>query len=191
MSAPATRVRRFGPGAVATPANALTVARLLLAVPSIALIRAWGAGWLTVTLWFILSCTDGVDGWLARRHGTTRSGAFLDPLADKILVLGGFSALALRSDLAWPALVIVAVREFGISAYRSFAAKRGVSLPARQLGKWKTVLQFLAVGSVLLPLTEDWTGLQHGVLWLAVLLTVVSALDILRRGWRETRAETP
>lgn len=191
MSAPATRVRRFGPGAVATPANALTVARLLLAVPSIALIRAWGAGWLTVTLWFILSCTDGVDGWLARRHGTTRSGAFLDPLADKILVLGGFSALALRSELAWPALVIVAVREFGISAYRSFAAKRGVSLPARQLGKWKTVLQFLAVGSVLLPLTEDWTGLQHGVLWLAVLLTVVSALDILRRGWRETRAETP
>lgn len=191
MSAPATRVRRFGPGAVATPANALTVARLLLAVPSIALIRAWGAGWLTVTLWFILSCTDGVDGWLARRHGTTRSGAFLDPLADKILVLGGFSALALRGDLAWPALVIVAVREFGISAYRSFAAKRGVSLPARQLGKWKTVLQFLAVGSVLLPLTEDWTGLQHGVLWLAVLLTVVSALDILRRGWRETRAETP
>ncbi|MFN8035760.1 MAG: CDP-alcohol phosphatidyltransferase family protein [Acidimicrobiia bacterium] len=189
MSAPVAPVRRFGPGAVATPANALTIARLLLAIPSILLIYAWGAGWLTVSLWFVLSCTDGVDGWLARRDGTTRSGAFLDPLADKFLVLGGFTALALREELAWAALVIVAVREFGISAYRSFAAKEGVSLPARRLGKWKTVFQLLAVGAVLFPPTEDMVGLQQAILWFAVFLTVVSGLDIVRRGRRETRVD--
>jgi len=189
VNAPATRVRRFGPGAVATPANAITIARLLFAIPSLVLIRAWGAGWLTVSLWFVLSCTDGVDGWLARRDGTTRSGAFLDPLADKFLVIGGFTALALRDELAWAALVIVVVREIGISVYRSFAAKRGISLPARQLGKWKTVFQLLAVGVVLLPWTEDRVGLQQTILWIAVALTVVSALDILRRGWSETRAD--
>ena len=56
-----------------------------------------GATWLTVSLWFVLSCTDGVDGWVARRDGTTRSGAFLDPLADKVLTIGGFVALRRRA----------------------------------------------------------------------------------------------
>jgi CDP-diacylglycerol---glycerol-3-phosphate 3-phosphatidyltransferase len=191
VSAPVTlipRRRRVGPGALATRANAITIARLVLAVPTLVLVREEGASWLTVTLWFVLSCTDGVDGWVARRDGTTRSGAFLDPLADKFLVIGGFLALALRGQLAWAALVLVVARELGISAYRSFAARRGISLPARRLGKWKTVVQLLAVGVVLCPITDDSVGLQQVVLWCAVVLTLISALDILRRGWRETRA---
>jgi CDP-diacylglycerol--glycerol-3-phosphate 3-phosphatidyltransferase len=189
MSAPAIpRKRRVGPGALATRANAITIARLVLAVPTLVLVRREGASWLTVTLWFVLSCTDGVDGWVARRDGTTRSGAFLDPLADKFLVIGGFLALALRDQLAWAALVIVVAREVGISVYRSFAARRGISLPARRLGKWKTVIQLLAVGVVLCPITENAVGLQQTVLWFAVALTLVSAFDILHSGWRETRA---
>ena len=184
------RVRRFGEGAIATRANAVTITRLVLAGPTLALIYARGASWTTVVLWFVLSCTDGLDGWIARRDGTTRSGAFLDPLADKVLVLGGFIALGLRGDFVWVAVVLVAARELGISAYRSLASRRGISLPARQLGKWKATLQYFAVGFVLFPPTADAIGFQQAVLWTAVGITILSALDIVRRGWQETRSES-
>ena len=152
------------------------------------LIAEEGSSWLTVSLWFVLACTDRVDGWLARRDGTTRSGAFLDPLADKFLVIGGFAALGIRGDFSWAAVVIVAVREVGISMYRSFAARRGISLPAQRMGKWKAFFQFLAVGAVLLPWTHDWAAVNDIILWIAVALTVVSALDILRHGWKQREA---
>ena len=181
---PAARVFRFGENALATPANAITIARLLLAIPTLVLIEDRGASWLTVTLWFILSCTDGVDGWVARRDGTTRSGAFLDPLADKFLCVGGFVALAARNAVSFLPVLVIAGREVVISAYRTAAGRRGISLPARQLGKWKTVIQLVAVGIVILPLAEDAEWLHHTVVWLAVAFTVLSALDIVRRGWR-------
>jgi CDP-diacylglycerol---glycerol-3-phosphate 3-phosphatidyltransferase len=186
VTAPAASARRFGPGAIATPANFVTVARLVLAVPTVVLIRERGASWLTAALWIVLAGTDGFDGWLARRDGTTRSGAFLDPLADKLLVLGGFFALGARGDFSWVAVTLVTLREVGISGYRSFAGRQGISLPARQLGKWKAVLQFFAVGVVLLPPTSDWSTFHEVVLWAAVALSLFSGLDILRRGWRET-----
>ena len=167
------RSRRFGESAIATPANAVTIARLVLSVPTLALIYARGASWTTVLLWLVLACTDGVDGFVARRDGTTRSGAFLDPLADKVLVLGGFLVLGLRGDFVWAAVVLVAVREFGISAYRALAGRRGISLPARQLGKWKATVQYFAVGAVLFPPTADAVGLQQVVLWSAVGITFV------------------
>lgn len=175
-------MRRFSDSAIATPANFVTVARLLLAVPTLILVESKGSGWLTVSLWFVLACSDRLDGWLARRDGATRSGAFLDPLADKFLVIGGFVALGATGDFPWVAVVIVAAREIGISVYRSLAGRRGISVPAGQLGKWKAFLQFLAVGVVLFPPTADVHTLHDAALWLAVGLTVVSGLDILRRG---------
>jgi CDP-diacylglycerol--glycerol-3-phosphate 3-phosphatidyltransferase len=180
-------MRRFGQNAIATPANAMTVSRLVLAVPVLIFVYRQGSEWLTVAGWFLLSVTDGLDGWIARRDGTTRSGAFLDPLADKILVLGGFGVLASRHWLPWVAFWIVAVRELGISAYRSFAARRGISMPARKLGKAKTFMQLSAVGVVLLPWTASIDWLHSVVLWLAVALTVVSGLDIVAHGMREPK----
>ena len=187
MSASAAPVRRFGPGAIATPANAVTTIRLLLAVPTLVLVVRVGASWTTFTMWTVLACTDGVDGWLARRDGTTRSGAFLDPLADKFLVVGGFLALAVRGDFVWLPVVLVVGRELSISTYRSLAARRGISVPARQLGKWKTFLQLCAVGAVLLPLTADGVWFQQTILWIAVTLTVVSAFDIVLAATQEAR----
>src|SRR5437899_6093256 len=167
-------VRRFGQTAIATPANYITIARIVLTVPTVLLIIDQGSSWLTVSLWFVLTATDGLDGWLARRDGTTRSGAFLDPLADKALVLGGFFALGVNGDFSWVAVLIVTVREVGVSMYRSFAAKRGISLPARRLGKWKAFFQFIAAGSVLLPPTYEWATFHDVVLSFAVGLSVVS-----------------
>jgi CDP-diacylglycerol--glycerol-3-phosphate 3-phosphatidyltransferase len=179
------RVFRFGESAILTPANLVTMTRLLLTVPTVILIADEGSSWLTVGLWFLLACTDRLDGWLARRDGTTRSGAFLDPLADKVLVIGGFAALGVRGDFSWLAVAIIAVREIGISLYRSAAIRRGISLPAQQLGKWKAFFQFLAVGVVLLPWTYEWATFHDTILWIAIALTVVSALEILRHGWKQ------
>jgi CDP-diacylglycerol--glycerol-3-phosphate 3-phosphatidyltransferase len=156
--------------------------------PVLLLIVVEGASWWTVTGWLVLACTDGLDGWLARRDGTTRSGAFLDPIADKFLVLGGFLALGIRGDFPWIAVALVAAREFGVSAFRSLAGRRGISLPARQLGKWKANVQFVAVGVVLFPPTADATALKTAVLWFAVAITLWSGFDIIRRGWQETRS---
>jgi len=189
VSAPPTApTKRFGPGAVATPANLLTIARLLLAIPTLILIADLGATWLTVSLWFVLCVSDGVDGWLARRDGATRSGAFLDPLADKFLTIGGFVALLARGDVWWLPVALIAARELFVSIYRSLAAKRGISLPARRLGKAKAFLQMLAVGAYVLPVTADIEWLTVTVLWLAVALTLISGFDIARRGWRESQA---
>lgn len=179
MSTRRERIHRFGQSAIATPANAMTIARLVLAVPVLVLVYRQGSNWLTLGGWFLLSITDGLDGWIARRDGTTRSGAFLDPLADKILVLGGFAVLAARHELPWIAFWIVAVREVAVSIYRSAAARRGVSLPARRLGKAKTFFQLSAVGIVLLPWTANVLWLHAVILWVAVALTVVSGLDIV------------
>src|SRR5919106_2052977 len=127
----AAPLRRFGESAIATRANAFTIARLVLTAPVLLLIVVEGASWVTVTGWLVLACTDGVDGWLARRDGTTRSGAFLDPLADKVLVIGGFLALGVRGDISWIPVLLIVGREAGIQVYRSLAGRRGISLPAR------------------------------------------------------------
>ena len=79
----------FGPGALLTPANVITIVRIALAPVAFALILNDTSSWPLFVLWFLITSSDSLDGYLARRQGTTRSGAFLDPLADKVLALGG------------------------------------------------------------------------------------------------------
>jgi CDP-diacylglycerol--glycerol-3-phosphate 3-phosphatidyltransferase len=189
---PPSRARkRFGQNALATPANLVTVSRIVVAIPTLAIIRSRGSGWLTVGLWFAITASDSLDGWLARRDGATRSGAFLDPVADKLIVLGGLAVLADRGVFPWWAVFLVVARELGISAYRSVAGRRGVVLPALRLGKYKAFTQYSAVGFVLLPLTADYVGFQQFVFGIAVVLTLVSGLQIVRRGYTDwQRVET-
>ena len=176
---------QFGPSALATPANLLTIARLVLTVPLLAMIVDAGASWPALALWIVLCVSDGIDGHLARRQGTTRSGAFLDPLADKVLVLGAMFALVTTDALPWPPVAIIAVRELGVQALRSYWGKQGLAIPATHLAKAKTVAQELAVGFALLPLTaEDATWVVQGLLWGAVVLTVVSGLQYVHAGSR-------
>jgi len=184
-SLPTTRTRRFDQSALATPANFLTVGRIFVGVPTLLLIARDGASWLTVGLWFVITSTDSLDGFLARRDGATRSGAFLDPVADKLLVIGGFGVLAARGDIAWWPVAVIAGRELFVSTYRALAGRRGISLPARPLGKYKAFFQYLAIGAVLLPWTANDVGLQDTVIGLVVALTVVSAIDIVHHGWRD------
>ena len=177
--------KRFGQGALATPANFVTLARIGVAIPTLLLIRRDGSSWTTVALWFLITSTDSFDGWLARRDGATRSGAFLDPVADKFIVLGGLAVLADRGAFAWWPVMLIALRELGISLYRSIAGRRGVVIPAQRLGKYKAFTQYCSVGFVILPWTANDVGFQQFVLGVAVVLTVVSGIDIVRHGWRE------
>jgi CDP-diacylglycerol--glycerol-3-phosphate 3-phosphatidyltransferase len=185
-----SRARRFDQTALATPANFITVARMLVGVPTLVLISRDGSSWLAVALWFIITSTDSLDGFLARRDGATRSGAFLDPVADKALVLGAFAVLAGRGDIAWWPVIVIAARELFVSGYRMLAGRRGISLPARPLGKYKAFFQYLAIGAVLLPWTASDVGLQQTVLGVVVALTVVSAADIVHHGWRDWQRDS-
>jgi CDP-diacylglycerol--glycerol-3-phosphate 3-phosphatidyltransferase len=176
----------FGPTALATPANAVTTARLAAAPALLALVIAIGpASWLLVGCWVVLAGTDGIDGWLARRQGTTRSGAFLDPLADKFLTLGALIGLVARREVMWAPVAIIAVREVAMSVFRYYAARRGVSVPARQSAKLKTAAQDLAI---LLAFIPEVGGRHSSVvtwaLWVAVALTVYTGLEYLHDGRR-------
>ncbi len=176
---------QFGPSALATPANLVTVGRLVLTVPLLAMIVDTGATWPAATMWFALCVTDGIDGHIARRQGTTRSGAFLDPLADKVLVLGGMAALVANDTFWLLPVAIIAVRELGIQAFRSYWGKKGLAVPATAMAKAKTVAQEVAVGFGLLPLTaSDATWVANSVLWAAVVLTVITGVQYLHAGSR-------
>ncbi len=180
---------RHNPDAVATWANAVTVARVLVSPVLFAMITSlkgpWEGSWWALALWVVLSATDGIDGFLARRYGTTRSGAFLDPLADKVLVLGAMFALVGRAVFALLPVLIITARELAVSLYRTVVAGQGISVPAIPLAKVKTVAQQLAVALALFPVTaKSATWTWEVALWVAVVLTVVSGVAYFVRARR-------
>ena len=174
----------FGPSALATPANAITVARLLAAPVYVVMLVAWGASWINVVVGFLLAASDGLDGHIARRQGTTRSGAFLDPLADKAVVLGALITLAAQGHLPWLPVVLITLREVGMQGYRSWVGRRGVSIPARSAAKVKTLVQDLAVGACIIPPLAHNHGLQLTMIWLACALTLYTGVEYLIDGRR-------
>ncbi len=177
----------FGPSALATPANFVTVGRLVLSPALWLLIVVSGPSYLALTLWILLAATDGLDGWLARRMGTTRSGAFLDPLADKALVLGAMWAIVAIEGFWWLPVALITVREAAISAFRSYWGRQGLAVPASFWAKVKTVVQAVAVGLALLPpVAENEPWIADTGLWLAVGLTLVTGVQYLIEGSRAT-----
>jgi CDP-diacylglycerol--glycerol-3-phosphate 3-phosphatidyltransferase len=180
------------PNAIATWANAVTVGRILVSPLMFVVIPDYpGGSWVAFVLWFVLCSSDGIDGYLARRHGATRSGAFLDPLADKVLVLGAMFTLVSR-DVYWALpVLLIAAREVAISMYRVMVGAKGISVPASRLAKWKTLFQQLSVGFAIIPLTADKaTWIWLWLLWIAVAFTTVSGLQYLWRA-QKLRKTTP
>ena len=133
-----------------SPADQLTVARAL-SVPIVIVLYAWGfhghAYWATAVFCLAMT-TDFFDGKLARKHGRTSAlGSLLDPIADKVLVLGTMVMLVgLGVVPAWMIAAIV-VREVLITGLRQAAIERGVVIAARDLGKLKTWAQAVAAGA--------------------------------------------
>jgi CDP-diacylglycerol---glycerol-3-phosphate 3-phosphatidyltransferase len=167
-----------------TPADQLTVARAV-SVPIVVLLYAldfhghdyWATGVFAVAM-----ATDWFDGRLARRQGRTSAfGSLLDPIADKLLVLAAM--IVLIDEGVFPAWMVAAIvaRELLISGLRLAALERGVVISARDLGKWKTWSQALAVGIGGLAAGGAWDdSFAWWALVVALVLTWVSGLDYAR-----------
>ncbi len=184
------RPTTFGPSALLTPANGITALRLLATPIVIALIMLWGASWFTFVFGGLLALSDGIDGWLARKQGTTRSGAFLDPLADKVVVLGALVALVAKGIVWWLPVALIAFREITMSIYRSLVGRHGISIPARNSAKLKTLLQDIAIGMCLAPpLAMHQAVLATGI-WVATAMTVFTGAQYYFDGRRAGHLRT-
>jgi CDP-diacylglycerol--glycerol-3-phosphate 3-phosphatidyltransferase len=131
------------------------------------------ASYLAAAIFVVGAATDGLDGYLARRYdSTTRTGVWLDPLADKILVTAPVLTLAALGEFpVWGAGILVA-RELAISLLRVVLGLQGRSMPASRGAKIKTTLQMLAITLYILPLGHGANGLRLAVLIVALVFTV-------------------
>jgi CDP-diacylglycerol--glycerol-3-phosphate 3-phosphatidyltransferase len=174
-----------------TLADQLTIARAVSAPVVVALFAVHFGGhdyWGTVVFCVAMS-TDWFDGQIARRSGRTSSfGSLLDPVADKVLVLG--TLVVLLDQHVFPAWMVAAIigRELLITGLRLAALERGVVIAARDLGKLKTWSQAVAAGVGGLAAAGTWS---HSISWwfllVAVVLTWLSGLDYARSAPRVLR----
>lgn len=132
-----------------------------------------------VTVFVVGAVTDRLDGYLARRYGhVTRTGAWLDPLADKLFMAAAIVPLAVVGPFPEWAAAVILFREFGVIVLRSWLGTRGRSMPASQLGKVKTASQELAVLLYLIPnAVESLRPAPFIILIIAVVFTVWSGLQ--------------
>ena len=167
--------------------NALTALRFVLAIVVFVLI-AYQAYLAALICFVIAAGTDWIDGKWARHYGqVTKVGRIFDPFVDKIIICGAFIALVGVVDsgiAAWMAIVVVG-RELLVTSLRGMIEGSGGDFSARFLGKWKMVLQCVAVSLVLFCLmrkpAESWLLITRSVcVWLSVLLTIYSGIDYIR-----------
>jgi cardiolipin synthase len=198
---PRTELERSGPPAMLSLPNLLTLSRIFAVPILVALL--WQPGWLGYLLAFVLYCiagiTDYFDGYLARAQGAvSRLGIFLDPIADKIMV-ASVIVMLISTERAigdhpvvagWHvvAALVILLREIAVSGLREFLAQVSVSVPVSRLAKWKTAIQMIALGALILAgalPASPWI-LDVGLicLWVAAALTVVTGWDYLRIGLR-------
>ncbi len=173
--------------------NILTLSRIF-AVPLLVWALWWPAWPTGYAIGFVLYClmgiTDYFDGYLARAQGAvSRLGVFLDPIADKIMVAAVILMLVANHDIAGLSLVaglIILLREIAVSGLREFLAQLQVSVPVSRLAKWKTTLQLVSLGGLILASAlPGWHWLQTAALaalWGAAVLTAITGWDYLRVG---------
>ena len=173
--------------------NILTLSRIAI-IPILVVLLYFHSPftrWVALLLFSLAGLTDYLDGYLARNRGEVSAlGRFLDPIADKLLVASLIVILVaigqIQGLVVIPAIVIVC-REILVSGLREYLAEVKVPMPVSSLAKWKTTIQmvalgFLVVGSEAGPaiLPMEWIG-DTG-LWIAALLTFVTGYDYLARG---------
>jgi CDP-diacylglycerol--glycerol-3-phosphate 3-phosphatidyltransferase len=172
--------------------NVLTLFRLVL-VPLFVLVLFAGNGHETVSriaafvVFVVAVITDRFDGALARNYGmVTKFGTLADPIADKTLIGAALIGLSMLGDLAWWVTLVVLVREVGITVLRFVVLRRGV-IPASRGGKLKTLLQAVAIGLFVLPLSGPWVVAASVVMGVAVVLTVATGVDYVASAARDVR----
>lgn len=174
--------------------NAVTILRVVLTFLWVAL-ALWAtprpfatfslANFAIFVFYIVLALSDKLDGYLARKYNRiTDVGKFLDPLADKILVVAALLVIvSFQYSTLWPLLIICA-REFLVSGLRMVVAAKGKVVAASNLGKIKTMITMLAIALYFLAFCGLGVLVSSGciiaaeiVLWIAVLITIVSGID--------------
>ena len=183
--------------------NAITIARIPLAVVFFVLLLLGGTygladiavRWIAAVLFIVAISTDWVDGYLARRYDIVSDfGKLWDPIADKLLTGAGFIGLAVLGELQWWIVVVILIREWGITVHRLMVAKEHV-VAAAWMGKIKTAVQGVALSWALLPLyvligVEAWVLVTVVLMIVVLILTVASGIDYIVaqvRGARHAR----
>ncbi|MBX9725868.1 MAG: CDP-diacylglycerol--glycerol-3-phosphate 3-phosphatidyltransferase [Rickettsiales bacterium] len=173
--------------------NLLTFARVLAVPLCLALILLLPDARVLLLLVFVAaSLTDYLDGYLARKWAvTSRLGALLDPIADKLLVALMLLYLCVLNIADFLPVSIILLREIYIAGLREFLANQQVALPVSNGGKWKTALQMLAV-TVLLAQdafseTLPFTDMGAALLYASALLAFISAFNYTRAAWPHLR----
>ena len=174
-------------------ANGLTTVRILL-IPVFVLTLFHGdghqPGWrvLATVVFAIASITDRFDGEIARRRGiVTEFGKLADPIADKALVGAALIGLSILGDLPWWITVVMLGREAGVTVLRFWVIRHGV-IPASRGGKVKTMLQTVAIGLYLLPLSGWLHVVAEIVMLAAVVLALITGIDYVGRALKLRRA---
>lgn len=203
MAAPSPSPRNTADLLWTTP-NLLSLFRIALVPVLVYLLHDPGpvAGALAAVLFVVGSLSDYYDGYLARKHGiVTTLGKFLDPLADKLLVVSVLIMLVAMPCAVgvevpcdprvppWLAVLIVA-RELAVTGLRSIASSEGIMLGAEELGKYKTIFQIFALTGLLMHYEYAFIDFHLGgvyFLWIAVVLGVWSAVDYHARVYRAVR----
>lgn len=190
-----TSFPRYADITMLTLPNLLTLSRIVTVPVLVALL--WWPNWTTghaigFAVYCLMGITDYFDGYLARAQGAvSRLGVFLDPIADKIMVAAVILILTSTGRIAdWNviAALIILLREIAVSGLREFLAglRVSVSMPVSQLAKWKTTLQLVSLGALILAgATPHWELPQQvGIvtLWGAAVLTLITGWDYLRVG---------
>ena len=181
--------------------NAITIARIPLAVVFFILLLLGGryglddltVRWIAGILFVVAISTDWVDGYLARKYEIVSDfGKLWDPIADKLLTGAGFVGLAILGEWPWWIVIVILIREWGITVHRFMVAKQHI-VAAAWMGKLKTVVQGVALSWWLLPLHQligesVWLGVGVVLMWAALILTVASGIDYVIAQVRGSRS---
>jgi len=183
-----------------TPANIVTCIRIVFiplwlvvaerTSPSDGMALSIGA-LVTFIFYVLLSLTDKLDGYLARSRGeVTTFGKFLDPIADKLVVIMALCFLLEQGSVSIWCLLIVIAREFLVSGLRMVVASAGTVIAASNLGKWKTATTMIAICGLLLvraiasgPLAMAMQVVSRACLVMAMILTAWSGIDYFIKSW--------
>lgn len=173
--------------------NKLSMIRICM-IPlfvAFAMMNAFWAQLLAVVIYVVACITDALDGHIARSRGlVTNFGKFMDPIADKLLVMSALIILVSQHRMpAWVCILMLA-REFLISGFRLVAAETGKVIAAGKLGKLKTIFQMVSTIALLLlvpvngsaAILNDFGIIVSNILmYIALVLTIVSGVDYILR----------
>lgn len=183
---------------ILTLPNILTMSRVAVIPVFVALffLESATGQWVACGLFALAAITDFFDGYLARsRDQTSAFGTFLDPVADKLLVASALLMMVAFdqiSGLVVVPAVIILCREILVSGLREYLAGFAVSLPVSRLAKWKTTVQMIAIGFLIVgnaahPAVPEAFPIRligEAGLWVAAVITLVTGFDYLRTGLR-------